>query len=589
MAKLLYSAAVLYTFINSMVIVTDSWPNTCYYNRNCYGYCCSSFNRYCCSGCNGNVENCADTRCTTSSNRYCYKCAYDRGGGKMAYEPVDDGPYRDRVCEQRCSWRQDSKFCYPGTCHGLPSTCACLNGFGGDNCLTVNTKPKIESCHGVIQRSGSGATCIFDCSDDGTVYCGVNSDRFVVDWVASYDPSLSSINRPYYVNDTGYGIVSAVLNWQLMRDNNEADGGVGVCLSEESHILNIPKSELPRRSCSHTIGMTSTVRHNDRLSLTLRTKNSGYIKINNYDQEDVVTVDDAKFYSGQITEKTTDILFDFAAPQHCIVTSSECTAGILGIINPYTRNSDVTVTWEPTDWNDVPSGIHHYDCEAYRLTSDPSGSGLLGMRTGAPHASERNIDRTVKSVQLNLPDTGVFAIIVTVTDTVGNSAKVRRFLTYDPDSVIRVDKDKPITASEGAFNAGLVWLTRSKGDITATWAGHFFNAFYRDGKFLNGIEEHDPPLGPYDESTGMPPSSRSRQAIPNDSGIVRFQFDFAESSSGRDDPENWVDIDEGKTTHTISITDDNNEFITIWMKAFDVMDNMKEERKDKALRRQNES
>ncbi|XP_070536426.1 uncharacterized protein [Ptychodera flava] len=363
-----------------------------------------------------------------------------------------------------------------------------------------------------------------------------------------------------------------------MQDNNAADSGVGVCLSEESHILDIPKDKLPRRTCSHTIGITSTVRHNDRLSLTLRTRNSGYIKINNYDQENVVTVDDAKFYSEHVTEKTTDILFDFAAPQHCIATSSACVTNILDIGDPYTRNSDITVTWEPADWNDIVSGIDHYDCEVYRLTSNPSGSGLLGMRTGAPHASEKNIDRTLKSVQLNLPDTGIFAVILTVTDAVGNSAKARRFLTYDPDSVISVDKDKPITASEGAFNAGFVWLTRSKGDITVTWSGHFFNAFYRDGKFLNGIEEHDPPLGPYDESSGLPPSSRSRQAIPNDNGIVRFQFDFAESSSGRYDPENWVDIDEGKSTHTISVTDDNNEYITIWMKAFDVMDNMKEEK-----------
>ncbi|XP_070577285.1 uncharacterized protein [Ptychodera flava] len=200
------------------------------------------------------------------------------------------------------------------------------------------------------------------------------------------------------------------------------------------------------------------------------------------------------------------------------------------------------------------------------------------MGDGAPYASERNIDGTVESVQLRLPKRGVFAIILTVTDAVGNSAKARRFLTYDPDSVISIDKDKPITASEGTFNTGFVWLTQSVGQITITWSGHFYNAFYRDGNLLNGIEEHDPPLGPYDESTGLPPSSRSRLAIPNDNGIIRYRLDFAESSSGRDEPGNWVDILEGKTSYTISITGDNNDDITIWMEAYDVMDNMREDK-----------
>ena len=38
---------------------------------------------------------------------------------------------------EACSWRQDSRRCYPGTCADeTVGSCKCLDGFGGHHCET---------------------------------------------------------------------------------------------------------------------------------------------------------------------------------------------------------------------------------------------------------------------------------------------------------------------------------------------------------------------------------------------------------------------------------------------------------------------
>jgi len=38
---------------------------------------------------------------------------------------------------EACSWRKDSRRCYPGTCADeTVGSCKCLNGFGGRHCET---------------------------------------------------------------------------------------------------------------------------------------------------------------------------------------------------------------------------------------------------------------------------------------------------------------------------------------------------------------------------------------------------------------------------------------------------------------------
>ncbi|XP_077999993.1 uncharacterized protein LOC144452721 [Glandiceps talaboti] len=522
------------------------------------------------------VANCEEVRCSSSVNQYCFKCDYDRGGIKQAYEAIDVVSIQQRECEQRCSWREDSKFCYPGTCPGLPSTCQCVSGFSGDNCLTITDKPTVEQCNGQITQTQNDVICHIDCTDGGTNYCEVDGDKAEFEWRVTYTPDFGSIGRPYYVNESAYGIVATVLQWELTRDGTILQQGTENCLSEESYILNIPQADLPTRSCLHTISIAHSLLTSDRITFKLRSRNGGYVKINNYDVENIVTVNEPNLYEEETREDVFTVAFDFLPPQHCTANQHVCSGSLLDIGASYRRDGVITLSWVPDDWQDSPSGIHHYDFEAFLLTTDDTND-LLGMRARAPHAAQRNIDPQTSETVINLPETGVFAIVFTVFDTVGNAAKSRRFLTFDPDSTIEIDSTKPIAASEAVYNAGIFWLTIAEGDLHVSWDGHFYNAFYRDGNLLNGIEEYDPPLGQYDEAIGQPPSSRSREAIPNADGVTMFQIDFAESSSGRTDAKNWVDVDKAETSHKISISADNNQYVTVWLRAFDVIGNKKED------------
>ncbi|XP_070545864.1 uncharacterized protein [Ptychodera flava] len=87
----------------------------------------------------------------------------------------------------------------------------------------------------------------------------------------------------------------------------------------------------------------------------------------------------------------------------------------------------------------------------------------------------------------------------------------------------------------------------------------------------------DPPLPPeYDETTGQPPLTRSRKAIPNVEGITRFEFDYAISSSGKTLPE-WIDVQGLKTEETVSVSAAEGDHISVWLKAFDVIGNTRED------------
>ncbi|XP_070546365.1 uncharacterized protein [Ptychodera flava] len=248
-------ARVTYRTVLRYVVVHEYY----YYTGDCSGHC----HDYQCIDCEG-VENCEDTRCASSNDQYCVKCEFDRGGLKKAYDLVEDQGIQNRKCEQRCSWRLDSKFCYPGTCPGLPSTCSCLHGFYGNNCLKLTTNPDVENCAGKLKVIGSDITCDIDCGIDNIGYCQSGADSVKIDWTSSYNPSLDSIVKPYYVNDTGFGVVSAFMQWTITRDTIPLDSGISACLSDQTGIINVPANELSRRSCSHQIDLDLDIQHNDR-------------------------------------------------------------------------------------------------------------------------------------------------------------------------------------------------------------------------------------------------------------------------------------------------------------------------------------
>ncbi|XP_070546405.1 fibroblast growth factor receptor homolog 1-like [Ptychodera flava] len=79
----------------------------------------------------------------------------------------------------------------------------------------------------------------------------------------------------------------------------------------------------------------------------------------------------------------------------------------------------------------------------------------------------------------------------------------------------------------------------------------------------------------YDEVTGQPPTSRSREAIHNTDGIVFFQIDYSMSSSCGAEPHNWRSISNAEIEIYIPPPDPEslyrNERLTVWLRAHDVI------------------
>jgi len=56
-----------------------------------------------------------------------------------------------------------------------------------------------------------------------------------------------------------------------------------------------------------------------RLSFKAVTKNGGFVKINNYDSGATPTVGPSKYYSGQTTTHSAEVVIDLVKPVHCSV------------------------------------------------------------------------------------------------------------------------------------------------------------------------------------------------------------------------------------------------------------------------------
>ncbi|XP_070578954.1 uncharacterized protein [Ptychodera flava] len=291
--------------------------------------------------------------------------------------------------------------------------------------------------------------------------------------------------------------------------------------------------------CNQSITLDNALRHNDKLHFHAISSTGGFIKINNYDVPGVVTINNAEHYSTTSAVFSNTIIFDFYPPQHCLDLSPPCAEDIILVDQIYSKNSSIAIAWKKTDWQDDSSGVRDFNVEVHKVTFDPniSREGLI-MGIQEVHSLNKNKSEMI----FEFPEAGLYAIVLTVDDNVANFARARRFVFYDDISSIAINTTNPITVSSTVNNSGILWLGITSGQVTVSWAGHFYNSFHRDSNLLAAIEEMDPPLpAEYDETFGQPPLTRSREAIPNVEGITRFQFDYTTSRSGKTWPE-WRNI-----------------------------------------------
>ncbi|KAK2162034.1 hypothetical protein NP493_1547g00041 [Ridgeia piscesae] len=110
--------------------------------------------------------------------------------------------------------------------------------------------------------------------------------------------------------------------------------------------------------------------------------------------------------------------------------------------------------------------------------------------------------------------------------------------------------------------------------------GRFANVFHDTHKFLSKRAANSPPIDPgYEELTGQPPDTISREAIPNVNGIVKYEVSHSVDHDGGcslNSPDSWSNVDDFQSEQILlDIPRADGDSVRVWVRATDVMGNTK--------------
>ncbi|KAI8510730.1 hypothetical protein Bbelb_116460, partial [Branchiostoma belcheri] len=339
------------------------------------------------------------------------------------------------------------------------------------------------------------------------------------------------------------------------------------------------------QDCTENAMIPEEPQHGDRVYFTTKATNGGYVKLNNYDYSWTTRIR-THYYIGREVSHSAHFTFDFHDPYHCSARGN-CTDVMLERGQAITKNGSITLRW--SGWRDDDSGIGEYEYEVFKLR--PFGD-MLGMRGLSPVPGQTGtVGAAATQASIYLTEPGVYSIVLTVEDGCGpndgNFVITRRFLIYDDNSTVQADTSghHPMWAESASNVTGRVWQTNLQDafgngpQVAVSWPDHFCNQFHKHNKFLNAIEEHPSPILPgYEELTGQPPATRSREAIPNVNTILLFQTDWAVDHQGgrslSSPPGNWQNVtDMTLQRQSRDVPREDGDTVRFWVRAFDVMSN----------------
>ncbi|XP_062613910.1 uncharacterized protein LOC134275663, partial [Saccostrea cucullata] len=254
----------------------------------------------------------------------------------------------------------------------------------------------------------------------------------------------------------------------------------------------------------------------------------------------------------------------------------------------------IQFTWN--GWRDALSKVARYALEVFKL--EPDGLGDL---------KEPYTDTVDNPVPLNItefnetssgvhtfsyrPDKpGVYSWILEVNDKANNSVYVRRIVIYDPVSTVTTDSSKRLYASSGNPIASFEWQNHNPLTAKITWKGHFLNSLHENGKFLNRVKHFPDSLDDGGYRNGykkIPPEyddkigERSINAIPNERGIVKYEVAYYNGKEQQVAPAYQIrnlQFNETEQTITLGTALEDGRSLSVWVKAYDVLGNTKEER-----------
>jgi len=121
-------------------------------------------------------------------------------------------------------------------------------------------------------------------------------------------------------------------------------------------------------------------------------------------------------------------------------------------------------------WTDDASGLDRFEVEVYFLRAGTTGAL---QQLGNPEITS-SVTPALNNFQYTAPQPGVYAIVVTVFDEAGNSARARKIFNFNDQLGFTVT-DAPVYIKEANPNTNYSFITTldDKRKLTATWAGRF--------------------------------------------------------------------------------------------------------------------
>ncbi|XP_067648887.1 uncharacterized protein [Haliotis asinina] len=508
----------------------------------------------------------------------------------------------------------NTPICYPpcangGTCTS-PGRCACRPGFTGATCTGLSCNNERPCYPGDCQGNGGNVVCncMRDFSDDFCKhldetqtpevtqmraqfsywdYVGHTKREifgFIADATGKTDQVKLWTNRqqlnmlnvtasavfkgpdlpypPSYIREAKTGIARAYFKLSGPTLGSEE---VEIPCDEDVR----PQNPQEMVQCSFTSNNISRLKEDDSLMLTFHVRSGGYRRLIG------TSTDATQHYTGTQATSTVSFHLDMTIP----VNNDP---GDAFQVHPDITKDSVNIKWD--GWRDSQSGMDKYSWEAFKL--EPTADGSLTEVDKLRPFVHRQVDHT-EPISYPLPYAparpGMYSFVLEAADKANNSVYMRRFALYDKESAVTTDPQHALYISSAVQDHGLQWITNASTPLVINWEDHFLNYVHESGKFLNSILPfrvkvvEDPPIyKEVNDTNDDHYGRRTRAAIPNVRGIVRFEWTNAVNKSGgrARHSSDWTEIPGLNTTRQTTVAGvTSGTTVTVWVRARDILDN----------------
>ncbi|XP_056008078.1 uncharacterized protein LOC125667473 isoform X3 [Ostrea edulis] len=535
-------------------------------------------------------------------------CPYDCGGSARG-DCISPGicqckaGFTGTYCSQiaACSHLRP---CYPGYCTTGSNACQCLNNFSPqstetENCLIYPTdeayKPTIEQStmeleyyHQVKQMVIYNMTIDSAMSPNNvetfwTNRRDANRIHFTFQSIFSSD-TLFLPDKPSYIDQYDLGISEADIKARLTN-----------LVGTEKYQKTLPCPGVGRDypihdrlyRCNASINDFNTrFDSGDTYNVVFRAKNGGFRIINHGGSK--------QYYEGRENTKEVNIKFDTETPVHCS-ESGNCPspdAKMLHIAKDVTKTV-IQLSWK--GWRDELSKVARYALEVFKLEPDGLGNLKEPYTDLVPNPVPLSITEFNETTEggehtfiFRPSQPGVYSWILEANDRANNSAYARRFVIYDPVSIVTSDPTHLMHATSGNPGVYYEWQIENPQTVNVTWKNYFANVQHENGKYLNRIKLFPPSLSDGGDRDGYKrildsrddtEGTRTRDAIPNERGIIKYDFAHLFGKEQHNAP-SYQNKNLVETSISISLDRQlsDGQSLTVWVKAYDILENTRVER-----------